>query len=82
MSERARDFVESWKEEQLQPIANGEEALAQSVVLAEACYEAAAEAGIPKEEIDQEYEDLACDIAATLEAQIGAKADGLTEADE
>ncbi len=82
MSERARDFVECWKEEHLQPAANGEEALAQSVTLAEACYQAAAEAGIPKEEIDREYEDLASDIAAALEAQIGAKADGSAQADD
>jgi hypothetical protein len=82
VSERARDFVESWKEEHVQPAACEEEALTQSVTLAEACYEAAAEAGIPKEEIDQEYEDLASDIAAALEAQISAKADGLAEADD
>jgi tetrahydromethanopterin S-methyltransferase subunit H len=80
MSERARDFVESWKEEQLQPAANTEEALAQSAALAEACYQAAAEAGISKKEIDQEYEDLASDIAAALEAQIGAKTKGLAQA--
>jgi hypothetical protein len=79
MSERARDFVESWKEEHLDLATCEEEALTQSMALAEACYEAAAEAGIPKEEIDREYEDLASDIAAALETQTSGKTDRLAQ---
>lgn len=82
MSERARDFVECWKEEHLQLAVSGDEALTLSMTMAEACYQAAAEAGISKEEIDQEYEDLASDIAAALEAQISAKMDGLAQTDD
>ena len=73
MSERARDFVECWKKEQLPPAADVDDALAQSAGLAETCYEAAAAAGISKEEIDREYDDLASDIAAALEARVATQ---------
>ncbi len=82
MSERARDFVESWKEEQLKLPTGGEEVLTRSMTLAAACYEAAADAGIPKDEIDREYEDLASDIAAALETQIGNNTDQPAQADD
>ena len=73
MSERARDFVECWKKQQLPPAVDVEDALAQSTRLAEACYKSAAAADISNEEIDQEYDELASDIAAALEAQVAAQ---------
>ncbi len=79
MSERAKDFVETFKQERLHPSAYEGDDLSESKALAAACYEAAEAAGISKEEIDEEYEDLVSDIATTAESMIDAKVKQLAD---
>jgi hypothetical protein len=70
MSERARDFVESFRDEYQHPSGYEAEDVAESKALAAACYDAAAIEGIPRAEIDEEYDDLVAEFASSHESMI------------
>ena len=71
MSARALEFVETWvsgKIEQMQTLpAAGDEAAAKA--LANECFQAALEEGIPAAEIQEAFEDLAAFIAGEIEEE-------------
>jgi hypothetical protein len=82
MSERARDFVESWKDEYLHPVTYEPEGdLSESKANAAACYDSAAIEGISKAEIDEEYEDLIAEFVSSHEKMIDAEVKRLADKD-
>jgi len=71
MSARALEFVETWVSEKVEAMATlpaeGDEAAAKT--LANECYQAALEDGIPAAEIQEAFDDLAAFIAGEIEEE-------------
>jgi len=82
MSQRAREFVTGWIDEyvQAEPFQSaGDDEKAQK--LAEACKQKAVNLGIASDEIDEEFPDLATEIASSISLSARAGEDHLTADD-
>jgi hypothetical protein len=83
MSQRAREFITGWIDEHVQPdpfhSADGNDEKAQK--LAGACKQKAEGLGIPSDEIDEEFPDLAAEIASSISLSARASEDHFTADD-
>jgi hypothetical protein len=73
MSNRIRDFVENWLEENHHPVGYEDEGDSESKQTAKICYAAAQADGITKSQIDQEFGELAPEIASRHEQMIDSE---------
>jgi hypothetical protein len=84
MSQRAREFITGWIDEYVQTdpfqSADGDDAMAQK--LAEACKRKAENLGIASDEIDEEFPDLAAEIASSISLSARAGADHFNADDD